>query len=58
VKSSITKNEDHEMTFESEEQFEEETKEEEKDNPKHFDTFSTMKELGYQEWILKNPRPP
>ncbi|GJZ73642.1 hypothetical protein Tco_0637788 [Tanacetum coccineum] len=62
VNSSVTKNEDHQMTFESEEEFEEETKEEteeeEEDNPKHFDIFPTMKELGYHEWLLKNPRPP
>ncbi|GKB64211.1 MAK10-like protein [Tanacetum coccineum] len=62
VKSSVTKNEDRKMTFESKEEFEEETEEEteeeEEDNPKHFDTFSTMKELGYHEWLLKNPRPP
>ncbi|GJU99222.1 hypothetical protein Tco_1328493 [Tanacetum coccineum] len=61
VKSSVTKNEDHEMTFENVEEFKEETKEEteeeEEDNPKHFDTFPTIKELGYHEWLLKNPRP-
>nr|GEU77045.1 protein kinase-like domain, concanavalin A-like lectin/glucanase domain protein [Tanacetum cinerariifolium] len=49
------------MTVESEEEFREETKdeieEEEEDNPKHFDTFPTMKELRYHEWLLKNPRP-
>ncbi|GJZ03832.1 MAK10-like protein [Tanacetum coccineum] len=47
---------------ESEKKVEEETEgetEEEKDNdPKHFDTFPTMKELRYHEWLLKNPRPP
>ncbi|GJS93968.1 hypothetical protein Tco_0800936 [Tanacetum coccineum] len=56
VKSSVTENKDHKMTFESEEEFEEETKEEteeeEEDNPEHFDTFLTMKELGYHEWLL------
>ncbi|GJU60415.1 hypothetical protein Tco_1238181 [Tanacetum coccineum] len=61
AKSSVTKNKDHEMTFENVEEFKEETKEEteeeEEDNPKHFDTFHTMKELGYHEWLLKNPRP-
>ncbi|GJU12838.1 hypothetical protein Tco_1135234 [Tanacetum coccineum] len=61
VKSSTTKYEDHEMTVESEEELEEETEkeieEEEEDSPKHFDTFPTMKELRYHEWILKNPRP-
>ncbi|GKA89621.1 hypothetical protein Tco_0811433 [Tanacetum coccineum] len=62
VKTSTTKYEDHEMTVESEEEFEEETKdeikeEEEEDSPKHFDTFPTMKELRYHEWLLKNPQP-
>ncbi|GJU49673.1 hypothetical protein Tco_1219228 [Tanacetum coccineum] len=62
VKTSTTKYEDHEMTMESEEEFEEETKdeieEEEEDSQKHFDTFPTIKELRYHEWLLKNPRPP
>nr|GEX42141.1 hypothetical protein [Tanacetum cinerariifolium] len=61
VNTSTTKYEDHEMTMESEEEFEEETKEEikekEEDSSKHCDTFPTMKELRYHEWILKNPRP-
>ncbi|GJQ97301.1 hypothetical protein Tco_0008440 [Tanacetum coccineum] len=45
----------------SEKEVEEETEretEEEEDNPEHFDTFPTMKELRYHEWLLKNPRPP
>ncbi|GKA19656.1 MAK10-like protein [Tanacetum coccineum] len=62
VKSSVTENKDHEMTVESEEEFEEETneetEEEEEDNPKHFDTFPTVKGLGYHDWLLKNPGPP
>ncbi|GKB36314.1 hypothetical protein Tco_0881256 [Tanacetum coccineum] len=62
VKSSVTENKDHEMTVKSEEEFEEETneetEEEEEDNPKHFDTFPTVKGLGYHDWLLKNPRPP
>ncbi|GJU98840.1 zinc finger, CCHC-type containing protein [Tanacetum coccineum] len=62
TKSSATDYKDHEMTVESKEEFEEETeektKEEEEDNPKHFDVFPTIKELGYHEWLLKNPRPP
>nr|GEU30137.1 hypothetical protein [Tanacetum cinerariifolium] len=62
VKTSTTKYEDHKMTVKSEEEFEEETKEEikeeEEDSPKHFDTFPTMKELKYHEWLLKNPQPP
>ncbi|GJY95360.1 hypothetical protein Tco_0511721, partial [Tanacetum coccineum] len=61
VKPSTTDYEDHEMTVESEEEFEEESeeeiKEEEEDSLKHFDTFPTMKELSYHEWLLKNPRP-
>ncbi|GJR03344.1 hypothetical protein Tco_0526328 [Tanacetum coccineum] len=36
----------------------EEIEEVEKDNPGHFDTFPTIKELRYHEWLLKNPRPP
>ncbi|GJS16531.1 protein kinase-like domain, concanavalin A-like lectin/glucanase domain protein [Tanacetum coccineum] len=52
----------HFMTLESEEEFEEETKdeieEEDDDSPKHFDTFPTMNELSYHEWLLKNPLPP
>nr|GEV96337.1 reverse transcriptase domain-containing protein [Tanacetum cinerariifolium] len=43
VKSITTKYEDHELTLESEKEFEEKTKEEikeeEEDSPKHFDTF-------------------
>nr|GEV22646.1 zinc finger, CCHC-type [Tanacetum cinerariifolium] len=31
---------------------------EEEGNPKHFDTFPTMNELRYHEWLLKNPRLP
>ncbi|GJU08582.1 hypothetical protein Tco_1125012 [Tanacetum coccineum] len=62
VKTSTIEYEDHEMTVESKEEFEEETEdeieEEEEDSPKHFDTFPTMKELRYHEWLLKNPRPP
>ncbi|GJR56566.1 hypothetical protein Tco_1407087 [Tanacetum coccineum] len=62
VKSSKTEYKDHKMTVESEEEFEEETEEEieeeEDESLKHFDTFPTMKELRYHEWLLKNPRPP
>ncbi|GKE11779.1 hypothetical protein Tco_1415330 [Tanacetum coccineum] len=59
---------DHEMSEETEEveikeeveeETEDEAEEEEKEgNPKHFDTFPTMNELKYHEWLLKNPRPP
>nr|GEX44061.1 MAK10-like protein [Tanacetum cinerariifolium] len=49
VKTSTTEYKDHEMTVESNEEFEEETKyeikEEEENSPKHYDTFPTMKEL-------------
>ncbi|GKE65792.1 hypothetical protein Tco_1519953 [Tanacetum coccineum] len=41
-----------------EEKTEGETKEEKEDDPEHFDTFPTLKELRYHEWHLKNPRPP
>nr|GEV55374.1 hypothetical protein [Tanacetum cinerariifolium] len=37
---------------------EEETEEKEDDDPEYFDTFPTIKELGYHEWLFKNPRPP
>ncbi|GJT56060.1 hypothetical protein Tco_0991114 [Tanacetum coccineum] len=33
----------------------EKEEEEEKDDLKYFDIFSTMEELGYHEWLLKNP---
>ncbi|GKE25598.1 hypothetical protein Tco_1440982, partial [Tanacetum coccineum] len=46
-----------EVGEESEEELEEETKEEGEDDPEYFDTFPTMEELGYHEWLLKNPRP-
>nr|GEX55086.1 protein kinase-like domain, concanavalin A-like lectin/glucanase domain protein [Tanacetum cinerariifolium] len=46
---------------ESEKKVDEETEgeaeEEDEDDPKHFNTFPTMKELRYHEWLLKNPRP-
>nr|GEV00570.1 retrovirus-related Pol polyprotein from transposon TNT 1-94 [Tanacetum cinerariifolium] len=50
---------DEEVESEKEvkEEIEGEAEEEEEDNPKHFDTFTTMKELRYHEWLLKNPRP-
>nr|GEY09200.1 protein kinase-like domain, concanavalin A-like lectin/glucanase domain protein [Tanacetum cinerariifolium] len=43
---------------EVEEETKGEAKEEKEYNPEHFDTFLTMKELRYHEWLLKNPRPP
>ncbi|GJY71323.1 hypothetical protein Tco_0475026 [Tanacetum coccineum] len=36
----------------------EEEEEEEEDDPEYFDTFPTIEDLGYHEWLLKNPRPP
>ncbi|GJT67642.1 protein kinase-like domain, concanavalin A-like lectin/glucanase domain protein [Tanacetum coccineum] len=42
---------------EESEESEKEVKEEE-DDPQYFNTFPTIEELGYHEWILKNPRPP
>nr|GEV50579.1 MAK10-like protein [Tanacetum cinerariifolium] len=67
VKSSVIEYMNHEMTVEDEEEveseneFEERTedkiKEEEKDSLEDFDTFPTMKELRYHEWLQKNPRP-
>nr|GEU97027.1 retrotransposon Orf1 [Tanacetum cinerariifolium] len=35
-----------------------ETEKEEEENPEHFDTFLTMNELRYHEWLLKYPQPP
>ncbi|GJV41841.1 hypothetical protein Tco_1420281, partial [Tanacetum coccineum] len=49
--------EEEEVEEETEES-EEETKEEEEDDPKYFNTFLTIDELSYHEWLLKNPRPP
>nr|GEV08794.1 MAK10-like protein [Tanacetum cinerariifolium] len=41
---------------EESEESEEEVKEEE-DDPEYFDTFPTIEESGYHEWLLKNPDP-
>ncbi|GKB51859.1 hypothetical protein Tco_0902612 [Tanacetum coccineum] len=50
-----------EIEKESKEEFAEETKEEteeeEEDELEYFDTFPTIDELRYHEWIQKNPRP-
>nr|GEY55746.1 protein kinase-like domain, concanavalin A-like lectin/glucanase domain protein [Tanacetum cinerariifolium] len=59
LKTSTTEYKDHEMTVVSEEEFREETEDEIKekeDSPKHFNTFPTMKELRYHEWLLNNPQ--
>ncbi|GKD91555.1 MAK10-like protein [Tanacetum coccineum] len=49
------------LSRKSEEEFEEETdeetKKEEEGDPKHFDTFPTLNELRYHEWLLKSPWP-
>ncbi|GKA86469.1 hypothetical protein Tco_0808180, partial [Tanacetum coccineum] len=70
MRPNTTEYKDHEMTVEaereveeeSEEEFkkgsEEEIEEEEENNPRYFNTFPTIRELGYYEWLLKNPRPP
>ncbi|GKE50276.1 protein kinase-like domain, concanavalin A-like lectin/glucanase domain protein [Tanacetum coccineum] len=47
-----------EESEESDEETEGETKKEEEDDPKYFDTFPTVEELSYHEWLLKNPCPP
>ncbi|GJX61122.1 protein kinase-like domain, concanavalin A-like lectin/glucanase domain protein [Tanacetum coccineum] len=36
---------------------ENEFEEEEEDDLEYFDTFPNIEELGYHEWLLKNPRP-
>ncbi|GJS13732.1 hypothetical protein Tco_0408204 [Tanacetum coccineum] len=58
VNSIVILNKENEVEEEVEEETERETKEEEEDNPEHFETFPTMKELRYHEWLLKNPQPP
>ncbi|GJS52488.1 hypothetical protein Tco_0625850 [Tanacetum coccineum] len=50
--------EEVESKKEVEGEIEGETNEEEEGDPEHFDTFPTMKELRYHEWLLKNPRAP
>ncbi|GJV55316.1 hypothetical protein Tco_1456321 [Tanacetum coccineum] len=52
-----TKEEEEGVEEESEES-EDETEEEEEDDLEYFDTFPTIEELGYHEWLLKDPRPP
>ncbi|GJX00972.1 hypothetical protein Tco_0184885 [Tanacetum coccineum] len=60
---------DHEMTAKAEEKIEEESKdefeeeikeeeEEEEEDVEYFDTFPSLDELRYHEWLIKNPRPP
>ncbi|GKF45707.1 hypothetical protein Tco_0135509 [Tanacetum coccineum] len=69
MRPNATMGKDHDITIkankevekESEKEFEGETKEEnkedEEDDPKYFDTFPTVDELRYHEWLLKNPLP-
>ncbi|GKA38128.1 MAK10-like protein [Tanacetum coccineum] len=40
-----------------EDEFEEEIEEEEEEDVEYFDTFPTLEELGYHEWLLKYPKP-
>nr|GEW42208.1 reverse transcriptase domain-containing protein [Tanacetum cinerariifolium] len=49
------KEEVDEVNEESEESEEEEKEEVEEDDPIYFDTFLTIEELGYHEWLLKYP---
>ncbi|GJU48292.1 hypothetical protein Tco_1217847 [Tanacetum coccineum] len=69
MKPNAAKGDDHSITVRIEEEFKEEseeleeetegeTEEEENDDPEYFDTFPTIEELSYHEWLLKNPRPP
>ncbi|GJT79774.1 hypothetical protein Tco_1054116 [Tanacetum coccineum] len=65
VKPNVIKCNDHEMTAkakekveeESEDEFEEEIEEKEEEDIEYFDTFPTLEELGYHEWLLKYPKP-
>ncbi|GJZ87665.1 hypothetical protein Tco_0659275 [Tanacetum coccineum] len=65
VKPNATKYNDHEMTAKAKEKVEEESKDEfedkikdkEEEDVEYFDTFPTLEDLGYHEWILKYPKP-
>nr|GEU54686.1 retrotransposon Orf1 [Tanacetum cinerariifolium] len=57
-KNADETNEEVESEKEVEEETEGDAEEEEEDNPKYFNTFPTIKELRYLEWLLKNPWPP
>nr|GEW20964.1 hypothetical protein [Tanacetum cinerariifolium] len=68
VKPNATEYNNHEMTTkaeekveeESEDEFEEEIKEEEEEEEEHveyFDSFPSLEELRYHEWLLKYPKP-
>ncbi|GKD58710.1 MAK10-like protein, partial [Tanacetum coccineum] len=68
VKPNSTEYNDHEMTAKAEEKVEEESKdefeeeieeeeEEEEEDVEYLDTFPSLEELRYHEWILKYPKP-
>ncbi|GJR71312.1 hypothetical protein Tco_0083677, partial [Tanacetum coccineum] len=68
VKPNATEYNDHEMTAkveekveeESEDEFEEEIEEEEEkeeEDVEYFDSFPSLEELRYHEWLLKYPKP-
>nr|GFA66433.1 hypothetical protein [Tanacetum cinerariifolium] len=64
IEPNATKGDDHSITVRTEEEvkeeseeFDEETKDGEEDDPEYFDTFATIEELSNHEWLLKNPRP-
>nr|GEV28724.1 MAK10-like protein [Tanacetum cinerariifolium] len=65
VKPNATEYNDHEKAAkaeekdeeESEDEFEEEIKEEEEDDVEYFDTFHSLEDLRYHEWLLKYPKP-
>ncbi|GJU95766.1 ribonuclease H-like domain-containing protein [Tanacetum coccineum] len=65
VKPNATEYNGHEMTAkaeekvkeESEDEFEEEIEEEEEEDVEYLDTFPSLEELRYHEWILKYPKP-
>nr|GEW46371.1 zinc finger, CCHC-type [Tanacetum cinerariifolium] len=69
VKPNAAEYHDHEMTAKAKEKVKEESKdefeekikeeeEEEEEDVEYFDTFPSLDELRYHEWLLKNPRPP
>nr|GEW88094.1 MAK10-like protein [Tanacetum cinerariifolium] len=68
VKPNATEYNDHEKTAKAEEKVEEESedefeeeikeeKEEEEDDVDYFDTFHSLEDLRYHEWLLKYPKP-
>ncbi|GJY55234.1 hypothetical protein Tco_0446898 [Tanacetum coccineum] len=68
VKPNATEYNDHDMTAKAEEKVEEESKdefkeeieeeeEEEEEDVEYFDSFPSLEELRYHEWLLKYPKP-